>query len=81
MREKDPRRATLVTEHVTLKSKLQLGGENNVATKLIKVGAISSAILPTETHSLSLSLFFKFSRILLDFFFCFSRKDKRPQHK
>lgn len=49
MTEKDPRRATLVTEHVTLKSKLQLGGENNVATKLIKVGAISSAMLPTET--------------------------------
>lgn len=37
-RERDPRRTTLGTEHVTLKSKLQLGGENNVATKLIKMG-------------------------------------------
>lgn len=63
--ERDPRRTTLVTAHVTLKSKLQLGGENNVATKLIKMGAISSAILPTETHFFP--FFFQFSRIKLDF--------------
>lgn len=86
-------RRTLVTERVTLKSKLQLGGENNVGTKLIKVGAVRSisASVPTETRPLFF-FFFNFSRILLDFFFslsffslffifCFSGKDKRPQHK
>lgn len=72
MREKAPRRATLVTECVTLKSKLQLGGENNVATKLIKAGTISSAVLPTETD------FFKFSEILLDVLL--QQKRQRPEH-
>lgn len=48
-RGRDPRYAALVTDHVILKSKLQLGGEN-VVRKLIKKEAISSVVLPTEIN-------------------------------
>lgn len=67
-RKRDPSCATLVTEHVTLKSKLQLGGENNVVTKLIKM-----ELFHQQFYLLRQTSFFVSAQNCASF--CFSRRD------